>query len=445
LLLGYLRAPILAMTFKEHIFKHIHLATPVVIGQLGHIMVSVADTAMVGQVGVIPLAGATFAGTIYHIMLLFGIGVSYAITPLVAASKPNDHSKHRHFLQNAFVMNLALGVLFYLIMIAFYPLLPYFGQEVEVVEVAGPFLMIVGSSIIPLMIFQTFRQYAEGLSNTFLPMIVSVIANLVNVGLNYVFIFGKLGVPALGLNGAGYATLISRVLMAGAMWVIIGNVGITIKISWSTIREMFRIGFPSGLQYAFEVGAFAVSTIMMGWIGAEAIAAHQIALNISAISYMAATGIAAASTIRVGNQLGAQDKSNLRLAGVTGMGLVIAFMSFTAIVFILFRFQLVALYINEGEVRALAASLLLVAAGFQISDGLQAVGLGMLRGLTDVKVPTIVTFVAYWLIAIPLGYALAFPLGLGSHGIWIALLTGLSVAATLHLIRFFSKVKRLTF
>jgi MATE family multidrug resistance protein len=433
------------MTLREHLKKHVTLATPVVVGQLGHIMVSVADTAMVGRIGVIPLAGATFAGTIYHVMLLFGIGVSYAITPLVAASDPKDEEKHVHYLQNAFFLNLMLGILFYLLMLVSLPLLPFMGQEKQVVAAAGPFLLIVGSSMIPLMVFQTFRQYAEGLSNTLLPMVVSIIANVLNIALNYVLIFGKWGAPEMGLNGAGYATLISRVVMAAMIWLAIKNVSFKVKINFQTIRRMIRLGIPSGLQYVFEVGAFAISTIMMGWIGAEAIAAHQIALNLSAISYMAATGIAAASTIRVGNQLGAQDLHNLRLAGWTGVGLVTAFMTSTAIVFLLFRFQLAGLYIREACVQSLAASLLIIAGAFQISDGVQAVGLGMLRGLTDVKVPTLVTFVAYWLIAIPLGYVLAFIVGWGAQGIWIALLIGLSLAAIMHMIRFFGKIRKISF
>jgi MATE family multidrug resistance protein len=197
------------------------------------------------------------------------------------------------------------------------------------------------------------------------------------------------------------------------------------------------------LQYVFEVGAFAVSTIMMGWISAEAIAAHQIALNLSAVTYMAATGIAAASTVRIGNQLGARDYTNLRLAGLTGFGLVTVFMAVCGLFFILFRQELTALYIDEVEVQLLASSLLIIAAGFQISDGLQAVGLGVLRGLTDVKVPTLITFFAYWVISIPLGYVLAFELDMGPTGVWIALLAGLSLAAILHIMRFRKKLSRL--
>ncbi|MFT7282477.1 MAG: MATE family multidrug resistance protein, partial [Cyclobacteriaceae bacterium] len=167
------------MTLRQHINKHIHLATPVVIGQLGHIMVSVADTAMVGQVGVIPLAGATFAGTIYHVMMLFGIGVSYAITPLVAATKPTDRTKHLHFLQNGLLLNTIIGFLLFGAMMALVPAMGLLGQQTEVVDAARTFLIVVGSSILPLMIFQTYRQYAEGLSNTYDPMVVSIVANLI--------------------------------------------------------------------------------------------------------------------------------------------------------------------------------------------------------------------------------------------------------------------------
>ncbi|MFT6135257.1 MAG: MATE family multidrug resistance protein [Cyclobacteriaceae bacterium] len=408
-------------------------------------MVSVADTAMVGQVGVIPLAGATFAGTIYHVMMLFGIGVSYAITPLVAATKPTDRTKHLHFLQNGLLLNTIIGFLLFGAMMALVPAMGLLGQQTEVVDAARPFLIVVGSSILPLMIFQTYRQYAEGLSNTYDPMVVSIVANLINIALNYVLIFGHFGFPAMGLMGAAYATLISRVLMSVFMMAIIYKswIGFQFRFELDAVRRLFKIGFPSGLQYVFEVGAFAVSTIMMGWISAEAIAAHQIALNLSSVTYMAATGIAAASTVRIGNQLGARDFTNLRLAGLTGFGLVTIFMAVCGLFFILFRQELTALYIDEVEVQLLASSLLIIAAGFQISDGLQAVGLGVLRGLTDVKVPTLITFVAYWVISIPLGYVLAFELDMGPTGVWIALSAGLSLSAILHIMRFRKKLTRL--
>lgn len=414
------------------------LAAPVVVGQLGHIMVTVADSIMVGRVGVIPLAAATFAGTFYHLLMLFGIGVSYAITPVVAATNPNDKPRLLNFLQSGLVMNLSLGIILVLLSIVASRFVDVFGQEEAVALAARPYLIILGTSLLPIMIFQTFRQYSEGLSDTFSPMVVSVVANLLNVGLNYVLIYGKFGFEPLGLNGAGYATLIARIVMFLLIIWLVRKKSAGFKWSYdlSTIKRLLKLGVPSGFQYLFEVGAFATAAIMIGWISAEALAAHNIALNLSAITYMAATGLAAASTIRVGNQMGLKDKRNLRIAGFSGFGTVTAFMAFCGILFVILRHKLPALYIEDENVRSIASTLLIIAAAFQISDGVQAVGLGVLRGLTDVKVPTIVTFVSYWLIAIPLGYYLGFIAGFGVDGVWYALCMGLSIAAILHVWRF---------
>ncbi|NQZ78325.1 MAG: MATE family efflux transporter [Ekhidna sp.] len=426
------------MTLKEHFRKNITLSLPVIIGQLGHIMVGVSDSIMVGRIGVIPLAAATFAGTIYHILMLFGIGVSYAITPKVAATDIRDKSKLLLFLQNGFFMNLGLGLILFALGYFASHFLDFFGQEEPVAKAAKPYLVIMCGSLVPLMIFQTFRQYAEGLSDTFSPMIVSVFANLLNVFLNYLLIYGSFGAPALGLNGAGLATLLARVVMFIAMiwWVRKKISGFQWKYQWSGIKDLLRIGLPSGLQYVFEVGAFATAAIMVGWISAESLAAHNIALNLAAISYMSATGLAAAATIRIGNQMGLKDRENLRIAGFSSFALVTVFMAFCGVTFILLRDILPALYIDDKMVRNTAASLLIIAAAFQISDGIQAVGLGVLRGLTDVRIPTIVTFIAYWLIAIPVGYWFAFNAGYGVQGIWYGLSIGLTISGVLHIWRF---------
>lgn len=435
------------MTLKEHLRKNVVLAYPVVIGQLGHITVNVADSMMVGRVGIVPLAGATFAGAIFVVLMLFGIGVSYAITPLVAAEDPANKSKLKKYLQDGFFMNLILGFLlaFAGYIVSFF--LQYFGQEPAVVEQARPYLQVMSLSLIPLMIFQTFRQYSEGLSDTMNPMVVSIVANLINIGLNYVFIFGKFGVEPMGLYGAGLATLISRIIIPVLMVALTlkSIKGFEWKFQISGIKQMLKIGVPSGMQYVFEVGAFGGAGIMIGWIGAKELAAHNIALNLSAISYMAATGIAAASTIRIGNQLGLRDKNNLRMAGFTNFVLVTILMIVCAAFFIVFRNFFPTLYVNEQPVIAIASSLLVVGAAFQISDGLQAVGLGVLRGLRDVRIPTIVTFVSYWVIALPLGYILAFPLDLGVQGIWIALSVGLTLAAVLNIWRFNRLTNRMKF
>ncbi len=418
-----------------------------VVGQLGHIMVSVADTMMVGRVGVLPLAASTFAGSIYHVLMMFGMGVSYAITPLVAATDSGDQRRLMRLLQSGLVLNVLLSLVLMAIALAISPFLMHFGQEASVAMAARPYLILVSSSIVPLMVFQTYRQYAEGMSNTFHPMVVSILANLLNVGLNYVLIYGKLGFAAQGLNGAGWATLISRVVMSLLMiWMIRkGLGGFRLEVDWNNVKRMLKIGLPSGLQYTFEVGAFATAAIMCGWISAEALAAHQIAINLAAISFMCATGMAAASTVRIGNQMGLKDLPNLKLAGYTSLITVALFMGLVSVMLIILRDALVGLYVNDAYVQLTASGLLVIAAAFQVSDGLQAVGLGVLRGLTDVNVPTLVTFVAYWLVAIPGGYVLGFQFGLGVDGIWYALSGGLTVAAMLHILRFRSLTKRLHF
>ena len=435
------------VTLKEHFRKNIYLAYPVVIGQLGHIMVNVADSMMVGRVGVIPLAGATFAGIIYMTLVLFGLGVSYAITPLVAVEDKENRPSLLGFLQNGLLMNFVLGTILAIIGFGVSFFLQYFGQLPEVVAEAKGYLQIMSLSIIPLMVFQTFRQYTEGLSDTMNPMIVSVISNLLNIGLNWIFIFGHFGVEPMGLFGAGLATLIARILMPIIIIYLTKKktVGFKFHFEMTGIQQLLKIGIPLGMQFIFEVGAFAGAGIMIGWMGAEELAAHNIALNLSAVSYMAATGIAAASTIRMGNQIRLKDKQNLRLAGFTSFITATVFMAFCAILLIVYKDFLPTLYVDDPIVISMASTLLLVGAAFQISDGLQSVGLGVLRGLRDVKVPTVVTFTAFWIVSLPLGYLLGFNYGLGVNGVWIGLLFGLTIAAGLHIWRFIRLSNKLPF
>lgn len=440
-----LRPHISGMTLKEHIRKSIVLATPVVIAQLGHIMVGVADSVMVGRLGVIPLAGATFANSIFYVLFLFGIGVSNALTPLVSSTDPEDKPRLFSLLQNNLLLNFLLGIGIFLVAFGLSFFLGFFGQEALVVDAARPYFWIICSSIIPVMVFQSFRQYSEGLSDTFVPMVVSIVGNVINVGLNYLFIYGKLGAPEMGLNGAGVASMISRILMLGIILYMTRHKwsGLVLTFSKALIRQQFWLGLPLGFQYVFEIGAFSFASVMIGWINAEALAAHQIAINVAAVTYMAASGIATAASIRVGNQLGFKDRHNMRVAGFSAFGLVGVFMIGCGILLILGRDLLPTWYIaDEGVIRT-ASSLIFIAAAFQLSDGLQAVGLGVLRGLRDVRIPTGVTFISYWIVAIPLAYFFGFGLEWGVKGVWYGLLVGLSIAAILHIWRFSSLSKRL--
>jgi MATE family multidrug resistance protein len=373
--------------------------------------------------------------------------ISYAITPLVSsADGSGNKGTIADLLRHGTIINGLGGFLLFLLIFIGGEILWYMNQPEEVVEIAIPYLNIITLSLIPLMFFQTYRQFAEGLSLTHRAMVIVIISNLINIALNYILIFGKMGAPALGLSGAGWATLIARLIMAFWMgWYIYSGkpfaefrAGFKLRLSLSKkiFRNLLRIGIPSGLQFIFEVGAFGFAAIMVGWFGAEELAAHQIAINLASITYMTASGLSAAATIRVGNQRGMGNIHNLRRAAFSIYGMVIIFMGICALLFIIGRNFLPALYIDNIIVQHQAASLIIIAGLFQLSDGLQVVCLGALRGLEDVKIPTILTFVAYWVLALPIGYFLGFKAGMGPEGIWYGLLTGLTVVALALLWRF---------
>lgn len=419
---------------------------------MGHVLVGVADSMMVGRLGTVPLASVSLANSVCSVILLFGIGVSYGMTPLIAAADgANDKRSSAKFFKHGVYLNTILGILLVLGGLLVGEGMTLLDQDPEVLTGALPYFNTLVFSLLPLMIFQGFRQFAEGLSMTRQAMYISVSGNFLNVILNYGLIYGELGMPELGMVGAGWASLISRGCMSIAMIAFVISykpfrryikLWRKIKLRSYVMRSILNIGIPSGLQYIFEIGAFSMAAVMVGWIGAEALAAHQIALNLSAITYMIATGISAAGAIRTGNQLGRKDYPTLRTAGMTCFAMAAVMMAFFGASFILGNTYLPTWYINEPVVIEMAGSLLIIAAFFQISDGVQAVGLGVLRGIADVKVPTFVTLFAYWFMAIPLGYFFGIYLDWGARGIWIALLIGLTLAAMLHLARFHVLSKR---
>ena len=416
------------------------------LSQLGQVLVGVADSLMVGQLGAEPLAAASLANVVFHVIMVFGLGVSLAVTPLVAAADGERATeKIQSIFSNGLLVNIILGVLLVLSVVLCTPVLYQLDQPTEVVVLAIPYLQIITVALVPYMIFQSFRQFAEGMGNTRQAMYVTLTGNALNIGLNYLLIYGKLGFPELGLNGAGWATLIARTVMAILMGLYIYHAPkfrpfrsafVLRNISKRVIRRILNVGIPAGLQFVFEVGAFGFAAIMMGWLGTVTLAAHQIAISLASISYMMATGMASAATIRVGNQLGRGDLINLRIAGHTSFIMVALFMGIAAIVFLSLKHFLPGLYISDISVIEIASQLLVVAAFFQISDGVQVVAMGALRGIEDVKIPTVIAITAYWILGLPVGYLLAFPWGMGANGVWYGLLIGLSVAALLLSYRF---------
>lgn len=431
------------MKLKDHLLKNLSLSFPIMISQLGHITVGVFDSLMIGKVSVSQLAAVSLATSIFSFILLFCIGLSYGITPLISSS---DRGKKyvSSILYNGMLVNVISSILLVSFVILTKHLLSYLGQDEEVLFHTYSYLDIICISLIPLILFQTFKQFIEGLGFTKPSMYISVISNVINVVLNAVLIFGLFGFPRLEIIGAAYATLISRVIMFLLILIYCLNdrrfskyiLKTKFLVNLNHIKDIFRIGFASGLQYIFEVGAFSVATVMTGSIGAIHLAAHQIALNLASISYMIASGIGSASMISLSYYDGKRNFEDMRRSGFASFLLVFILMIVSALVFIIFRNYLPVLYVDDSSVINIASTLLIIAGLFQISDGIQAVGLGILRGIRDIKKPTVVTFISYWIISIPLSYFLGIEYGYGVYGIWIGLSIGLTLAAIFHVTRF---------
>ncbi len=440
-------------TIKEHVVSTIKLAFPVSVGQLGFMLMGVVDSMMVGGLGAAPLAAASLANGLFLLILIVGIGVSYAVSPLVAiAVGAKKYSDCQTIFHQSHLINFLLSIVLLAATYIFSDLIKYLNEPVKVTTLTISYIRILGLSILPSMLFQTYRQFIEGLSYTRPAMVFTILANVINLFMNWVLVYGKFGFPRWELDGSGWATFSSRLFMAaGLMLYVIYSknykdfnvLPVFKKMNFPVIKKILGLGFPSAFQYAFEVGAFSFAILMIGWLGTKQLAAHQIAMNLASVTYMITLGISSAGGIRVGNALGKQNISEVRKAGFSAIGLGAALMACFGIIFILFHNFLPSLYINDPGVISIAAQLLIIAAIFQIFDGTQAVGIGILRGLTDVKVPTLITFIAYWVVALPAGYLLGFILHLNVIGVWIGLLLGLLTSAVLLTLRFNRRSKKL--
>jgi len=428
-------------------FKYnLELAIPVMIGHLGHVLVGLADNIMVGRLGAAPLAAVSLGNSFVFIAFSLGIGFSLAITPLIAeADGEGDIDKGRNLFQHGLILCTVLGVSMFLMLLLATPLMQYMDQPPEVVELAIPYLRIVAFSMIPLMIFQAFKQFTDGLSQTKYGMHATLIANVVNVVLNFVLIYGFWIFPRLELVGAAYGTLFSRFAMMFFI-ILIMNSKVKFKpffkrlriaeISKSVLSKIINLGFPTAMQMLFEVGIFTAVVWLAGTLGTIDQAANQIALNLASMTFMIAVGMGVAATIRVGNQKGLQKYSDLRRISFSIFLQVFMIEFIFAIAFFVLKDILPLAYIDNELVVKTAASLLLIAGLFQLSDGFQVVVLGALRGLQDVKIPTYITFFAYWIVGLPISYLLGKTYGWGSQGLWVGLLAGLTTSAVLLFLRF---------
>ncbi len=416
------------------------------VGHLGHILVGLADNVMVGRLGAAPLAAVSLGNSFVFIAFSIGIGFSLAITPLIAEADGEDDVKNgRNYLQHGLLLCTVLGLTMFLMLVLATPILKYMNQPPEVVELAIPYLQIVAFSMIPLMIFQAYKQFTDGLSQTKYGMYATIIANVVNVVLNFLLIYGIWIFPRLELRGAAYGTLFSRFAMLLFMILILHSKDkfkpFLIRLKFMEIRKkifvkIIDLGFPTAMQMLFEIGIFTAAIWLAGTIGTIDQAANQIALNLASMTFMIAVGLGVTATIRVGNQKGLKNFKDLRRISFSVFLQVFIIEFIFAIGFILLKDFLPQIYIDDEAVISTAASLLLIAGVFQLSDGFQVVILGALRGMQDVKIPTYLTFIAYWIIGFPVSYFLGKTLNFGSQGIWLGLLAGLTASAILLFLRF---------
>ncbi len=440
--------------------RNLKVAFPVIITQIGASLVGLIDSIMVGHYATADFAAVSFSNAIFFTIMVFAMGLLMGITPLVGyevggkekGERMKDEGHERQIsalFSNGFIMTIGISAVMALLLGSVYPFLDRFGQEEVVVEAAKTYYLYIVISLIPFLFFCFFKQFLEGLGNTLVAMILTLIANGLNILLNWVFIFGHWGFEPMGATGAGLATLITRTILPIMLFLVIiahqkWRQYITLKQQKKSIfRQLLKVGTPIGIQTFLETITFTLSFIFIGWLSKEALAAHQIANQIADLTFMLAIGIGSATTIRVSHQLGKGDLYAVKMAANASIHLVLLMNTFGAALMISLRNYIPYIFTKDTEVMAIASQLILFAGLFQYADGLQTVGAAMLRGITDVKKPMFYAFVAYILIALPIGLICMFPLGLGAKGMWIGFIFGLSIAAVLFHTRFRKQIKNL--
>lgn len=451
----------LSVYFREF-SKNIKLAYPVILGMVGHTLISIVDNIMVGKLGAAELAAVSLGNSFIFVAMSVGIGFSTAITPIIAQ---NDAKRDVEGVRSAFHHGLILcsgtGIALFALVYFCKPIMRYMGQPEEVVELAKPFVDIVAFSLIGVMAFQGYKQFADGMSKTKYSMYAIVVANIVHFIINFCLIYGFWIFPKMGILGAAVGTLSSRVIMIVMMHIMLKKdkdlghyfSGFNLKnLQKKLIQKIFEIGLPSSMIMFFEVVLFTSAVWLTGSIGKNAQAANQIALSLASLTFMFAAGLSVTAMIRVGNQKGLENFTYLRTVARSIVVLSLILQATFALIFIIFHKILPHIFlemknpekfIENMEVVEIASKLLIIAAIFQISDGIQAVILGALKGLQDVKIPAIITFVSYWLIGFPICYYLGLKTDLGAVGVWIGLLAGLTAASIFLMIRFEKQIGRM--
>ena len=443
--------------YKQQYRSNLALAFPIVLTQLGQILTQVADNLMVGQYGgdnPEPLAAVSFGGMVFFILFIATIGVAMGMTPLIGELYvQGDRKRSSALLQNGMVFYLLLGIMITVLQYATTPLLYHLGQAEELVDMAIPYYRMLSLSMPFMMIFFSFKQFLEGVGNTRAELYVTIVANICNCFLNWVFIYGHLGFAEMGTEGAGLATLVARIsapILIFSYFVYYPCYRQYLRdfsmrhFSRQSVRRLLQIGLPISMQMFLESSAFVGIGIMMGWFGKEAMSANQISITLGNCAFMIVISIGAATTIRVSHCFGRRDIGQLALAAKASYHLVLVWNTFAALFFITLRHIIPTMFTTNTEVIAIASDLLIFASLYQLSDGLQNVSVGILRGLQDVKIIMPIAFISYWLLNLPLGYLLAFTLGMGPSGLYLSFFFGLTAAALLMILRIRRDIRRLS-
>jgi MATE family multidrug resistance protein len=416
------------------------LAFPIIVGQVSQMLIGVTDNAFIGRVGTVELAAAAFTHGAFHILYIVGVGLLLGAGVFAA----RDHGAGNEvgcaaWLRHGRALALGVGVGTFALILILSTQLHRYGQPPEVIAVVKPFLLLIGASFIPALFFQVQRQFAESLGRPWVPMGIMIADVALNALLNWVFVFGHLGFPAMGLVGSGMATLVARIVAVIALgwWLKTSPTFAVVRnapwAGWERHRfvGLLKLGVPAASMFLFEGGAFAMVALMMGWLGTVPLAAHQVALGCAGLTFMVPLGMSMAVSLRVSKAIGLGRHDLVRPIGFGAYFAGLGSMVFFAIIFAFAGRMITGLFTPELAVAAMAAQLLFVAAIFQVFDGAQVISAGALRGMTDVRVPTVLTFIAYWVVSLPLGYWLAFKTSIGATGLWMGLATGLGIAAVL--------------
>ncbi len=434
--------------------RTLRLSLPIIFGELSQMALHLIDTAMIGALGYKQLAAGALVLAVLNIPFVIGIGMTISVSQLVAMSHGRkDGQKVSHYFYNGFWLCAATAVAISLSLVLGKNILFHLKQDAEVAALAVPFLELMGWSVIPMLLFMALKQFTDGLEKTRTAMIISMAALPLNIFINWLLIFGNWGFPRLELRGAGWGTLITRTLMFLTLGIVIFRHPLfrryiivrrnQWKLRLGTIKELLYIGIPSSLQVGMEGAAFAISGIIIGTIGATAQAAHQIALSCASFTFMVSMGLAQGSSIRVSNAFGTRSRAKIISIGKSTLITALLYGMLCALIFVAFRNMLPTVFTKDTHVLHLSALLLIYAAIFQISDATQAIAAGLLRGIKDVNVPTLLIGIAYWVVGIPAGYILAFHGGLGAAGIWIGFIVGLSCSSLFLCVRFLRMAKKI--